>query len=62
MEELNKKILSIGRNIFKQIELNKNGNIIVKSKDMQLLFEYIFALEKAYDKLKEEKQEENAKS
>lgn len=62
MEELNKKILSIGRNIFKQIELNKNGNIIVKSKDMQLLFEYIFALEKAHDKLKEEKQEENAKS
>lgn len=62
MEELNKKILSIGRNIFKQIELNKNGNVIVKSKDMQLLFEYIFAIEKAYDKLKEEKQEENVKS
>lgn len=62
MKELNEKILNIGRNIFKQMEVNKGGNVIVKSKDMQLLFEYIFELEKAYDKLKEEKQEKNVKS
>ena len=61
MKEINEQLLSIGRNIFKQIEANNNkNNIIISPKDAQLLFEYIFELEKAYDKLKEEK--ENVKS
>lgn len=64
MEELNQRILDVGRNIFKQLEENKDRNVIIRPEDVQLLFEYIFALEKAYDKLKEEKEpkEENAQS
>lgn len=61
MKEINERILNIGRNIFKQIELNKNkNNIIISPEDARILFKYIFELEKAYDKLKEEK--ENVKS
>lgn len=59
MSTQNKKLLEIGRNIFKQIESNKSRNIIVSAKDMRYLFEYIFWLEKEYDKLKENKKEEN---
>jgi len=59
MKEMNERLLSIGRNIFKQIEANKNNNnIIISPEDAKLLFEYIFELEKAYDKLKGEKKEE----
>ena len=57
MKETNEKLLEIGRNIFKQIEINKNkNNVIISPEDAQMLFEYIFELEKAYDKLKEEKE------
>lgn len=63
MKEINEQLLSIGRNIFKQIETNDNkNNIIISPKDAQLLFEYIFELEKAYDKLKEEKENANSGS
>lgn len=65
MEELNERILNVGRNIFKQLEVNKDQNVIIRPEDVQLLFEYIFALEKAYDELKakqEPKQEENVES
>lgn len=61
MKELNERILNIGRNIFKQIEVSKNkNNVIISPEDARILFQYIFELEKAYDKLKEEK--ENVKS
>lgn len=61
MEELNEKILNVGRNIFKQLESSKfKNNVVIRPEDAKLLFEYIFALEKEYDKLKEEK--DNVKS
>lgn len=54
--KLNERILNVGRNIFKQLETsNHKRNIIISSEDARLLFEYIFALEKEYDKLKEKK-------
>lgn len=55
MEQLNERLLEIGRNIFAQLNQSKSSNVIISAKDAQLLFEYIFALEKEYDKLKEEK-------
>ena len=58
MQEMNERLLNIGRNIFKQIDANDNkNNIIISPEDAHLLFQYIFELEKAYDKLKEEKKE-----
>lgn len=57
MEELNQKVLAIGRNIFKQLEVNEfKRNIVIAPEDAKLLFQYIFALEKSYDKLKEDKE------
>ena len=53
MENKNEKLLKIGRNIFKQIEQNKNSNVVISYKDAKMLFEYIFWLEKEYDKLKD---------
>lgn len=65
MNKENEKLLEIGRNIFKQLEASKfSRNVIISPKDAELLFNYIFSLEKAYDKLKEEqepKEEENVK-
>lgn len=62
MSKENEKLLEIGRNIFKQIEQNKNSNVIIPYKDAKMLFEYIFWLEKEYDKLKEEKENANTSS
>ena len=53
MENKNEELLKIGRNIFKQIEQNKNSNVVISYKDAKMLFEYIFWLEKEYDKLKD---------
>lgn len=64
MSKENEKLLEIGRNVFKQLEHKKNSNVVISSKDAQMLFEYIFWLEKEYDKLKESKKEDkkNVKS
>jgi len=62
MSKDNEQLLAIGRNIFKQIEQNKNSNVIISYKDAKMLFEYIFWLEKEYDKLKEEKENANTSS
>ena len=53
MENKNEELLKIGRNVFKQIEQSKNSNVVISYNDAKMLFEYIFWLEKEYDRLKD---------